>query len=80
VPPYLSVDEPFARLHRAGWNVGGVGTAGGWFVSGTNSKNAVSARGRSQAEPWHRACEQAGAVGMLGLPSGPAGGERRPQA
>jgi hypothetical protein len=36
VPRYPAVDESRARLHAAGWSVGDVGTAGGWFVSGTN--------------------------------------------
>ena len=36
-----------------------------WCVSGSNGENAVSARGWSQAEAWHRACLQAEAVGML---------------
>jgi len=61
-----TVDGSRARLHAAGWSVGEVGTAGGWFVSGTNGQNRLGARGRSQAEAWHRACEQAAAVAMLG--------------
>jgi hypothetical protein len=65
VPRYPAVDESRARLHAAGWSVGDVGTAGGWFVSGTNGENAVGARGLTQAEAWHQACEQAAAVGML---------------
>jgi hypothetical protein len=63
-------NESFARLHRADWSVGEVRilTAEGplWWVSGTNGEKAVSARGRTQAEAWHRACEQAEAAGMLG--------------
>jgi hypothetical protein len=65
MPSYPTVDESRARLNAAGWSVGETGTAGGWFVSGTNGENAVNARGRTQAEAWHRACEQAAAVGML---------------
>jgi hypothetical protein len=65
VPRYPAVDESRARLHAAGWSVGDVGTAGGWFVSGTSGENAVRSQGRTQAEAWHRACEQAAAVGML---------------
>ena len=67
---YPTIDESFARLHRAGWSVGDVrilaaeGLA--WLVTGTNGENAVSARGQTQAEAWHRACEQAEATGMLG--------------
>src|SRR5437016_2394701 len=56
-------------VHRAGWSVGDVPilTAEGpaWLVSGTNGENAVNARGATQAEAWHRACQQAEAAGML---------------
>src|SRR5262249_43499184 len=58
-------DESRARLHRAGWSVGEIATATRWLVSGTNGENQLSAEGASQAEAWHRACEQAAAVGML---------------
>jgi hypothetical protein len=67
---FPTVEESFARLHRAGWSVGDVRifTAVGpaWLVSGTNGENALNARGRTQAEAWHRACQQAEAAGMLG--------------
>ena len=67
---FRTVDESFARLRRAGWSVGDVRllTADGpaWVVSGHNGENAVSARGATQAEAWHRACQQAEAAGMLG--------------
>ena len=47
-----TVDESFARLHRAGWSVGDVRllTAEGpaWLVSGTNGGNEVRARGTAQ--------------------------------
>src|SRR5215471_2420959 len=33
---FPSVDESFDRLHRAGWSVGEIATAGAWVVSGTN--------------------------------------------
>jgi hypothetical protein len=66
VPTYAAVDESRARLHAAGWSVGEVGTGGGWFVSGTKGENALKAAGRTQAEAWWRACQQAAAVGMLG--------------
>jgi hypothetical protein len=66
---YPSVDESFARLHAAGWSVGDVRllTAAGpdWLVSGANGENQIQARGRTQAEAWHRACSQTEAVGML---------------
>ena len=66
---YPTVDESFDRLHRAGWSVGDVRvlTAEGpaWLVSGKNGENEVRARGATQAEAWHRACQQAEAAGML---------------
>jgi hypothetical protein len=37
-----------------------------WLVTGHSGENAVSARGATQAEAWHRMCEQAEAAGMLG--------------
>jgi hypothetical protein len=50
--------------------VGDVATAGGgWLVTGTNGENAVKAWGSSPAEAWHRACEQAAAVGVLARPA-----------
>jgi hypothetical protein len=69
MPSSPTADECFARLHRAGWSVGDVRllTAEGpvWWVSGTNGENALRARGRTQAEAWQRACEQAEGLGML---------------
>ena len=62
---FPSVDESFDRLHRAGWSVGEIATAGEWVVSGTNGENVIDAQGATQAEAWWRACEQARAVGML---------------
>jgi hypothetical protein len=64
---YPCSDESFTRLHRAGWTVGEVAalTREGckvWMVTGTNGENAIEALGGSQAEAWHRACEQAAAV------------------
>ena len=60
-----TVNECRARLHAAGWSLG---EAAGrrWLVSGTNGENVLLAAGDTQAEAWHRACEQAAAVGMLG--------------
>jgi hypothetical protein len=64
---FPSSDESFGRLQRAGWSVGEVRlTDGAWLVSGSNGENRIAARGRSQAEAWWKACEQAVAVGMLG--------------
>ena len=62
---YPSVDESFARLHRAGWSIGETGGAGVWLVIGTNGENKICAEGRSQAETWYRATLQAVAVRML---------------
>jgi hypothetical protein len=61
-----SPDESLRRLHAAGWSVGETGTASGWVVSGQNGENVIEARGATQSEAWHRACEQAEALGMLG--------------
>jgi hypothetical protein len=69
-----SSDESFDRLHRAGWSIGEVATSSGWLVTGTNGENSIVSLGRSQAEAWWRACEQARAVGMLA----PAWEGRRP--
>jgi hypothetical protein len=63
---YPSPDASLARLHAAGWSVGEVACGSTWVVSGTNGEHAVKAEGRTQAEAWWRACEQAKAVGMLG--------------
>jgi hypothetical protein len=65
VGEFPTVDESRDRLHRAGWSVGEVGTASTWRVCGANGENQTNAAGASQAEAWHRACEQAAAVGML---------------
>jgi hypothetical protein len=44
-PRYPSVDESFARLHRAGWSIGETGGAGVWLVCGTNGENVIHAEG-----------------------------------
>jgi hypothetical protein len=36
-----------------------------WQVDGTNGENAILASAATQSEAWHRACQQAEAVGML---------------
>jgi hypothetical protein len=59
---YPTVDEAFARLHRAGWSIGETAGTTGWRVTGDNGENAILTRGASQAEAWHRAVEQAEAV------------------
>ena len=72
VGAYPSVAESRDRLHRAGWSVGemafGPGQALVWVVGGTNGENRIEGRGRSQAEAWYRATQQAAAVGMLARP------------
>jgi hypothetical protein len=35
-----------------------------WQVDGQNGGNQIRARGDTQAEAWHRACQQAGDLGM----------------
>jgi hypothetical protein len=69
---YPSVDESLDRLRRAGWSIGETGTATRWIVSGANGENLIQSEGRTQAEAWARACEQARAVGMLAPPRGEA--------
>ena len=64
---YPTVDDSADRLRRAHWSIGDVWLAdGSWLVTGTNGENQINARGRTQSEAWYRACQQAGAVGMLG--------------
>jgi hypothetical protein len=69
VDSYPTVGESFTRLQRAGWSVCDVRvlTTQGptWLGSGHNGENAFSARGVTQAEAWHKACQQLEAVGML---------------
>ncbi len=60
-------DERFASLHCAGWSMGEVWSATGTcLVSGTKGENAMRAEGKTSAEAWAKACEQAQPVGMLG--------------
>jgi hypothetical protein len=74
MPTYPPAEDSRDRLHRAGWSVGEVGTAGGsWLVSGTNGENMIEAWGRTPEAAWHRACDQAAAVGMLAGPEGSRG-------
>ena len=67
---YASSDESFTRLKRAGWSVGDmrVLTAEGvyWLITGANGENVIEECGSTQAEAWHRACEQAEHLGMFG--------------
>jgi hypothetical protein len=66
----MTPDEALDRLHRAGWSVGETAAGSTWLVCGANGENQIHAKGRSQAEAWAEACEQAGTVGML-APSRP---------
>jgi hypothetical protein len=66
---YYSSDDPLALLHRSGWSIGDtafqVGDVLVWLVTGSNGENMIRAEGATRAEAWHRAVEQAAAVGML---------------
>jgi hypothetical protein len=62
---FPGVVESRDRLHRAGWSVEETATATRWQVSGSNGENRLEASGRTQAKAWHRAGEQARALGML---------------
>jgi hypothetical protein len=55
MPTYPPAEESRDRLHRAGWSVGDVGTAGGgWLVSGTNVETALDPWGRAVCESHRR--------------------------
>jgi hypothetical protein len=66
---YRSSDDYFVLLHRSGWTIGDTAFRGGgnlvWLVTGSNGENRIRAEGATRAEAWHRAVEQAVAVGML---------------
>jgi hypothetical protein len=58
------------RLHAGGWSVGDPAfyVAGGGLVHvviGSNGENQIRAEGATCREAWHRALDQAAAVGML---------------
>jgi hypothetical protein len=67
--PYPNSDESFERLHRSGWSIGDtafrVAASLVWVVTGSNGENRIRAEGASRDEAWHRACQEARAVGML---------------
>jgi hypothetical protein len=67
---YPDPDASYDLLHAAGWDVEEerVATPAGlrWVVTGTLGEEVVEARGATPAEAWHRAAEQARALGMLG--------------
>jgi hypothetical protein len=66
---YYSSDDPLALLHRSGWSIGDAAFRGSdglvWLVTGSNNENMIRAEGATRAEAWHRAVEQAAAVGVL---------------
>ena len=70
MPSYPPSDESHARLKAAGWSVGhvriGPAHAPVWQVQGTNGENQLVAYGRTLADAYHKACEQARTLGMLG--------------
>jgi hypothetical protein len=67
---YRSSAESYDLLHRAGWDVGdtvaGPDDARFWWVTGTNGDNVIDATGKTRAEAWHLAVEQARSFGTLG--------------
>src|SRR5262245_18229438 len=56
------------KTPHPGWSIGETAAGRSWVVSGSNGENTVNATGRTQAEAWARACDQAAAVGMLATP------------
>jgi hypothetical protein len=70
---YLSIDESYDRLHRAGWSFGWTGFGSTWLVDGTNWENRIHAEAATPDEALWQACCQAREVGMLG----PAGEDLR---
>ncbi len=69
------IADALERLHAAGWSIGDTAffdvERGGivHVVIGSNGENQIRAEGKTVAEAWRRALDQAGAVGML--PGGP---------
>jgi hypothetical protein len=65
-------DESCALLRAAGWRVHEEEVTGPphaplWRVTGRNHlEGAIDATGKSRAEAWHRAVEQARSLGMMG--------------
>src|SRR5262249_38247011 len=80
-------EESSDRLQRSGWttNEDRQMSAAGlvWVVTAANRGVIVRGQGETPAEAWHRACEQAKALGMprwasgWGSPARPAGWPRR---
>jgi hypothetical protein len=49
----------FDTLHRAGWSIGEVGGANGWYVYGHRGEQVIDAAGQTSAEAWQAVLEQA---------------------
>jgi hypothetical protein len=69
---YDPIADALRQLHRSGWSIGDVAAgdgAGGtlWLVSGSNGENQIRAEGKTRAEAWVRAVEQARGLGMGSL-------------
>ena len=67
---YPPAEDSIIRLHRSGWSTGEAAFTGSsgrtvWQVDGRNGENQILAVAATQREAWHRAVEQAAAVGML---------------
>jgi len=75
----MTPNEALDRLHRAGWSVGETRAGRTWLVCEGKGRNRIQAEGRTQAEAWRRACEQASAVGRL-APCRPGGDDHEPAA
>lgn len=71
---YPTVDESLDPLHRAGRGVDYAAFdpdhALVWLATGDHGENAPMAGGRTSAEAYWRACEQAREVGMLARADG----------
>ena len=73
--PGDDIADALGQLHAAGWSIGDTAfrdvERGGVVrvVNGSNGENPIRAEGKTTAEAWRRALDQAGAVGML--PGGP---------
>jgi hypothetical protein len=62
---YLTVDESYDRLHRAGGSFGRAGFASAWLVDGRNGENRIHAEAATLDEALWRVCQQARACAML---------------
>ena len=76
----MTMAEIVRALKRSGWSVGDVASDAPrgrvWIVSGTNGENRIVAEGKAELQAWHKATEQARAVGMLRLNRDDLAGDR----